>query len=290
MNYNETMLQPKDPKLKVLIRSSGKRPTNEELAKGEHITFGVCATADGSTLSPLVVLPLQTLPDLGQFVLRHYVITGNKSGWISSEIWKQWARAVLLPFVAKKRAVPNNSHERALLIIDGHSSHDDPETLDLLLQNKIGTIVLPAHSSSILQPLDLAPFSHFKSLLGTHFKPREGEPRHQQRDRLLRVAALCLDDSLTVLQITCGFSRAGIWPFSRQAPLESSLVRDPIELIDSGHIPRKRVGEKFSGRIFAQGAPLPALPAAKSADEVSELEWEPTTTSTTQGMEVCEAE
>ena len=45
-----------------------------------------------------------------------------------------------------------------LLILDGHDSHVTWEFLDYCLQNDIIPLCLPAHSTHILQPLDVGLF------------------------------------------------------------------------------------------------------------------------------------
>ena len=62
-----------------------------------------------------------------------------------------------------------NTHTKAyqvggyrLLILDGHESHLNQEFKDYCLENKILTLCIPAHSSHILQPLDVVCFSLLK--------------------------------------------------------------------------------------------------------------------------------
>jgi hypothetical protein len=50
-----------------------------------------------------------------------------------------------------------------MLILDGHGSHVDIEFMWECRQHQIHLLYLPAHTSHLLQPLDLAPFSVIKS-------------------------------------------------------------------------------------------------------------------------------
>ncbi|KEQ90523.1 hypothetical protein AUEXF2481DRAFT_55663, partial [Aureobasidium subglaciale EXF-2481] len=56
-----------------------------------------------------------------------------------------------------------NSDKWRLLILDGHGSHTTIEFLWFCKQHKIFLLFLPAHSSHVLQPLDLGVFSPLKS-------------------------------------------------------------------------------------------------------------------------------
>jgi hypothetical protein len=49
-----------------------------------------------------------------------------------------------------------------LLILDGHESHLNQDFKDYCPENKIITVCMPAHSSHILQPLDVVCFSPLK--------------------------------------------------------------------------------------------------------------------------------
>ena len=65
-------------------------------------------------------------------------------------------RKVFVPYVQSERIkyglLPTAP---AALVVDGHSSRYNPATLSFLKSNHIHLLVLPAHSSHILQPLDL---------------------------------------------------------------------------------------------------------------------------------------
>src|SRR5205807_1227108 len=115
----------------------------------------------------------------------------------------------------------NLQHAKALLIVDGHSSRLDPTSISALQEHSIDELIIPAHSSTILQPLDLAPFGSFKSLFSKHFKLQLDKSKDVRRIRLLAIAAMCLDSALSLLHITSGFSHAGIFPFNKIAPLNS---------------------------------------------------------------------
>ncbi|KAI1006849.1 hypothetical protein K3495_g1370 [Podosphaera aphanis] len=54
-------------------------------------------------------------------------------------------------------------YDYRLLLLDGHGSHADVKFMWTCYQNKVACLYLPAHTSHILQPLDLAPFSVVKS-------------------------------------------------------------------------------------------------------------------------------
>ncbi|KAJ6247272.1 hypothetical protein M0813_18799 [Anaeramoeba flamelloides] len=58
-----------------------------------------------------------------------------------------------------------DENERALLILDGHSSRINFPALVLMRINCVDVVIIPSHSSHILQPLDVGVFHIFKSNL-----------------------------------------------------------------------------------------------------------------------------
>jgi hypothetical protein len=217
-----------------------------------------------------VILPLKTLPPLPSRLVRFYLISGTPSGWITEDIFHQWVVNVFIPYVHNKRAHSNLINRRALLILDGHSSRS-VETCRLLEEEKVDVAVIPAHSSSILQPLDLEPFSVFKSALRKRFEVKANEPLPKMRIRLLRDAAICLDTALTYNNIDVGFSRSGFWPFSKGAPLDSTLVTSNFHLLPLEPPKKKTRRPRISGTIFTCGAPFPALPPTSNRFQIEDV-------------------
>ena len=50
-----------------------------------------------------------------------------------------------------------------LLILDGHGSHTTPKFNQYCIENKIISLCMPAHTSHLLQPLDVSCFSLLKT-------------------------------------------------------------------------------------------------------------------------------
>lgn len=271
-NMDETMVDASGHRTKVIARAKGPRPFTENEKKLEHITFGLCISASGGYVRPLCILPLKTLPPLAEGVRQFFNIAGQENGFISNEIWHEWVEKVFIPHINQLRKDHGLPHQKALFIVDSHSTRNYQPTKDLFDQHNILVYILPAHSSTILQPLDLAPNKELKRNLRLNFLPKRDEDRGTKRNRLLFTSVLCLQAALTGLQITLGFARAGIWPFSKGAPLNSNLIRNPLNEVDY-QVPKKRTrGARIAGKVLTYGEnatltlppsqpPLPILPA-----------------------------
>lgn len=258
-NLDETMLHPGKNHLKVIVRGNGGRPTQKMQTKGEHITFALCVAANGDHLKPLVILPLKTLPDFPPELTNMYTWAGQQSGWMDKLIYQGWIYSTLIPHIKQIRDAFNNQSLPALLVVDGHNSRECPITTQLLRDNNIQCICMPAHSSTVLQPLDLTVNGEFKRVLGKHWKPILGEPLDIKRIRLLQVSGLALDDACSKLNIITGFAKAGISPFSLEAPLNSSLVRDPLTQWVPERKAKKKQGVDISGKVLTDNTVIVPL-------------------------------
>ena len=120
----------------------------------------------------------------------------------------------------------------------------------LFQQHNIHVLVLSVYSSTILQPLDLTCHIELKRLLRQNFKIVDGEKRSTTCNRLLFTAVECFQVALSGLYIKKGFSRAGIYPFSVNALLDSTLVIDPNDQIDFQPPLQKSKAIKFAGKLL----------------------------------------
>ena len=78
----------------------------------------------------------------------------SENGWISQVIYLEWFK-FFIASIPPARPV--------LLIEDGHGSHVSFDVIELARANNIHLLCLPAHTSHILQPLDIGVFKSFKS-------------------------------------------------------------------------------------------------------------------------------
>ena len=80
----------------------------------------------------------------------------SQNGWTNNQLGLEW----LKHFDEHTKSRQVGSYR--LLILDGHESHLNQDFKDYCLVRKILTLCMPAHSSHILQPLDVVCFSPLK--------------------------------------------------------------------------------------------------------------------------------
>ncbi|RFU26589.1 hypothetical protein B7463_g9746, partial [Scytalidium lignicola] len=88
-------------------------------------------------------------------------IAVNDNGWTNNAIGLDWLQKTFDPF--SKAKLKGQYH---MLVLDGHGSHVAPEFDRYCIQNNIITVCIPAHSSYILQPLDISCFAVLKHAYG----------------------------------------------------------------------------------------------------------------------------
>jgi hypothetical protein len=134
----------------------------------------------------------------------------SQNGWTTDQIGLRWLQKVFIPATTSRM-----TGRYRLLILDGHGSHLTPQFDQICSENDIIPICMPAHSSHLLQPLDVGCFSPLKRAYGRLIeeKMRLGFNHIDKLDFLeaypqARTAIFSSDN------IKSGFSAAGLIPLN----------------------------------------------------------------------------
>ena len=123
-----------------------------------NVTVIGCGNAIGTQVPPFFVFPGKRM---NQDYLNHTSVgtdgTVSESGWSNTEIFKKYLSDHFLKYVQ------GSSDSYKLVLYDGHKTHLHPDIIQWALKNNIVLFVLPAHSSHILQPLDVGCLAPFKN-------------------------------------------------------------------------------------------------------------------------------
>ena len=263
-NADETMLQVTVAGFKLITRADGPKPVlPHDEKEPEHVTLLLCVSADGDHCRPLIIYPRKTLPDLSDDLMREFLIAGQPKGWMDSNIFQHWVTSFYIPSVQERRrrhGLP--ADQKAIFVYDGASTHG-AIPVDLLLANHIIPVQLPAHSSALLQPLDLSVNGQLKKLLASIWKSLKGEPLAVRRNRLLGVAWECLEVALAHMHVQTGWRMAGLSPFNKAIPLGKAMF-DKENVAPASPAPKKPKSSPLiaGGAIFDGGVvqPLPPVP------------------------------
>ena len=145
-------------RVKVVTASERRtQPIGVQQGDREWVTLIAAINAMGWAIAPYFIFKAKNhdaawFPDLKP----QWRIGVSDNGWTTNDIGVAWLRH----FVEQIQGRRVGSH--VLLIIDGHESHKSLTFQNLCEENKIITLCMPAHSSHILQPLDVGCFAPLK--------------------------------------------------------------------------------------------------------------------------------
>jgi len=177
--------------------------------KGETMTVICCTNATGSFVPPMLIFKRKRMSDLLLRGSPPGSIGGcSANGWIDSTLFLQW----LEHFIENVHASPTN---KALLIVDGHSSHKSLAAIDMARNHGISMVCLPPHTTHRMQPLDLTFFGPLKKNYNKECdKWMTSNPgrRITTFDQAALFGAAYVK-SVSMEKAVKGFESPGLWPF-----------------------------------------------------------------------------
>ena len=127
---------------KIHCRTSGNKA---------QITVIACANAAGSTLPPMVIFDGQRFnPEWSKGEVPNTLYGMSDKGWTDQELFFYWMTQLFVKHIPPTRPI--------MLLVDGHSSHYEPETIQAAADAGIVMFCLPPHSTHVAQPLDVSFF------------------------------------------------------------------------------------------------------------------------------------
>ncbi|KAJ6237030.1 tigger transposable element-derived protein [Anaeramoeba flamelloides] len=166
-NMDETSLQlSKSMTYSVISPEIKKKSYRAKLPTKRHMSAVCTISAYGNCLKTLYLLPRKSLNQnvFEKTNLNNYAYATSPRGFITKVLFYEWVRCVFIPEVEAIREfnkLPKD--EWALLVLDGHNSRANLSAIHLLQQHYIDCVVIPSHSSHLLQPLDVGIFKYFKA-------------------------------------------------------------------------------------------------------------------------------
>ena len=133
----------------------------------------------------------------------------SSNGWTTDEITLRWLQNLFIPTTTSR-----TTGRYRLLILDGHGSHLTPHFDQICSENNIIPICMPAHSSHLLQPLDVGCFSPLKKAYGglVEQKARLGT-NHIDKLDFLEAFPKARESTFKAETIRNSFAGAGLVPF-----------------------------------------------------------------------------
>ena len=204
---------------KVLVHLDIKQKEKVIGGKQEWVTDIECINAAGEALAPLLIFKGQDINTrwINERSPQGWHLATSKNGWTSNDLGLAWLKNVFDPLTRKKAA-----GRRRLLIADGHGSHIRADFIAYCMENDIDLLVIPAHCSHILQPLDVGVFAAFKQYHTneTHTLSRLSSQRIP-RSEWIELLSRARKKAVSKENILSGWRDAGLWP-----ALPARVLRD----------------------------------------------------------------
>jgi hypothetical protein len=144
---------------------------------------------------------------------RDWVIKVSPNGWTSNELGIAWLKHFNTYTKDRKVGV------HRLLIVDGHESHNS-HGFNKYCEEKIIVLCMPAHSSHLLQPLDVGCFSPLKRAYGDEISSlARYDSKQIKKEAFLPAFKAAFKRSITKKNICASFRGAGLVPHNPEAVL-----------------------------------------------------------------------
>jgi len=187
----------------VIVNTSGNKT---------QITILACVSASGCYIPPVVVFKRKGLTeDLIDGEVPGTIYGMSKSGWMDGELFPLWFRCHFLKYAPSDRPL--------LLLLDGHSSHYNPQVIREAAQSGVILFCLPPNVTHVAQPLDSTPFHSLK----VHWDYACDQYMSSHPGKVVTIYEFshlfsqAWHQAMTPMTILSGFRATGVYPFNRQA-------------------------------------------------------------------------
>lgn len=181
----------------------------------EWVTVIQGVGASGRRLPPFIIFAGKVLINVWfENLPADWVLEVSPNGWTNNQLALAWLEHF------DKHTKSSSLGGYRLLIIDGHESHCSVEFQDLCKEKNIVLLCMPAHSSHLLQPLDVACFAPLKRKYGDAVSGLARNRTHYiSKETFLPLFKSAFEQSITKENIQAGFRGAGLVPHDPQAVL-----------------------------------------------------------------------
>lgn len=211
-NFDEKGLQTEHSPPKIL--SAGNSAPAITSARSSLTTLLGCGNALGTQIPPYFIFKgARMQSELLDGSTAGAAGTVSETGWSNSDAFLNYLKNHFLKYVQRPTA-----DQPVLLILDGHLSHINLPVLDWAKENNIIMFVLPAHTSHILQPLDVGCYGPLQRIYNSecHKFLRATPSSRITRYNVCALACKAYMHALSVNNLRSSFQRTGIYPFDSE--------------------------------------------------------------------------
>ena len=214
-NMDETgvAMEPDQPK-GIFLKGERRPMMLSSGLKGQFTVVG-CVSAAGFCLPPFVIIDRKRFnPAFAEGEVPGTAYGLSHNGWMDQELFRLWFKDHFLKYIPTRPVI---------LLMDGHRSHYNPETIRFASKNGVVLFTLPPNTTHMSQPLDRSCFGPLKTAwreVCHRFMCNSGQT--VSRFSFSHLLHEAWDIAMTRKNIISGFKVTGIFPFDRKA-----LVPEP---------------------------------------------------------------
>ena len=199
----------------------------------------VCGNIYGAGPPPLILLSgLKNLPnEIENLVYSNKVAIGSTcNGYMTKDMFLIWTILFINWLMLYRQSLPDALKEaRALLILDGHTSRENPLASLLFRKAFVDVIILPSHTTHVLQWFDVGLAATLKRFYSSKFKKNlkdaANDPTlttHAAKYRAAAIRTFVDAWAATATPSNClaAAKETGVYPLNPNAPHESVFVRN----------------------------------------------------------------
>lgn len=147
-------------------------------------------------------------------------IAVSENGWTTNEVTLKWLKHF------EKFTRPKTVGTYRLLVLDGHESHHSAAFEEYCRTNNILTLCMPAHSSHLLQPLDVGCFGPLKKAYSRQIENLiRTQITHVSKEAFIPAFVEAFKATMTKENIQGGFRGAGLVPYDPEVVISQLDIR-----------------------------------------------------------------
>ena len=201
-----------DHKPPSIVAGTDYHPNAVTAGRSKTTTILGCGSAGGVAIPPFFVFAgKRMLPELMKGATPGAAGTVSDSGWSNGEVFRKYLEEHFLKFI------PNREPDQhILLLLDGHRSHITIGLLDWAKAYNIVLFILPAHTSHVLQPMDVGCYGPFQKMYhDVCHKFTRTTSCTVTRNDVCSLVCKVYNRALSADNLYSAFMKTGISPFDR---------------------------------------------------------------------------
>ncbi|MES9880618.1 MAG: hypothetical protein ABW185_07025 [Sedimenticola sp.] len=212
-----------------IIGVKGQQPPAVTTGKSQTTTIIGCGSAAGMTVPPYFVFAGKRWCD-ELLVGKTPGASGtlSETGWSNSQVFRDYLQNHFMKFV------PEHTTHPLLVLLDGHSTHVSVGLIEWAKSKNIILFILPAHTSHILQPLDVSCYGPFQRMYNTEcHKHMRISAAAITRYNVCELSCNVYTKALSSENLVAGFRKTGIFPTDKAAINKLDLIPSEIFASDT---------------------------------------------------------